>query len=105
MRAFSNVILRGPNSFGRRRISEILRGACPEHYEILRYAQNDKKQRAQNDKGRMVQKRLFKNVVAQFIGQTMPDESGNYKNLEAQYLDFELTTKLIIHLSLALRLK
>ena len=32
MRAFTNVILRSPNEFGRRRISE-----------ILRFAQNDKR--------------------------------------------------------------
>ena len=30
----------------------LLRGACPEHLEILRYAQNDKKRRAQNDRRR-----------------------------------------------------
>ncbi len=28
----------------------LLRGACPEHLEILRYAQNDRKRRARNDK-------------------------------------------------------
>ena len=26
-------------------------GACPEHHEILRYAQNDTKRRTRNDKG------------------------------------------------------
>jgi hypothetical protein len=41
---FSSVILRNPNEFGRRRISE-----------ILRFAQNDKKRRAQNDKKRRAQ--------------------------------------------------
>ena len=30
---------------------------------------------------------LFKNVVAQFIGQFVLDESGNYKNLEVKYED------------------
>jgi len=30
----------------------LLRGACPEHLEILRCAQNDKKRRAQNDRRR-----------------------------------------------------
>ncbi len=29
------------------------RGACPERYEILRYAQNDRKRRARNDTGRI----------------------------------------------------
>jgi hypothetical protein len=29
-------------------------------------------------------KRLFKNVVAQFIGREEPDKSGNYENLEAK---------------------
>jgi len=33
----------------------LLRGACPERREILRYAQNDKKQRAQNGKKRRAQ--------------------------------------------------
>ena len=27
------------------------RGACPEHNEILRYAQNDRERRARNDRG------------------------------------------------------
>jgi hypothetical protein len=27
----------------------LLRGACPERYGILRYAQNDRKRRARND--------------------------------------------------------
>jgi len=27
----------------------LLRGACPEHLEILRYAQNDRRRRARND--------------------------------------------------------
>ncbi len=27
----------------------LLRGACPEHYEILRYTQNDRERRARND--------------------------------------------------------
>ena len=30
---------------------EILHGACLEHYEILRYAQNDKERRVLNDIG------------------------------------------------------
>jgi len=30
-------------------IVRLLRGACPERHEILRYAQNDTKRRAQND--------------------------------------------------------
>ena len=32
-------------------IVRLLRGACPERHEILRYAQNDTKRRARNDKG------------------------------------------------------
>jgi hypothetical protein len=31
------------------RTVRLLRGACPEHLEILRYAQNDRKRRALND--------------------------------------------------------
>ncbi len=31
------------------RIIRLLRGACSERHEILRYAQNDTKRRAQND--------------------------------------------------------
>ena len=30
-------------------IVRLLRGACPERHEILRYAQNDTKRRARND--------------------------------------------------------
>ncbi|GAG57450.1 unnamed protein product, partial [marine sediment metagenome] len=29
------------------------REACPEHYEILRYAQNDRKRGTRNDAGRI----------------------------------------------------
>ena len=31
-------------------IVRLLRGACPERHEILRYAQNDMKRRARNDR-------------------------------------------------------
>ncbi len=36
-------------------IVRLLRGACPEHHEILRYAQNDTKRRAHNDTKRRAQ--------------------------------------------------
>ena len=36
---------------GLKKALEILRGACPERYKILRYAQNDRKRRAQNGSG------------------------------------------------------
>ena len=38
----------------------MLRGACPEHYEILRYAQNDMVRRAQNDMERRAQNDMEK---------------------------------------------
>ncbi len=46
---FSDIILGSPNSFGRRSIFEILRGAHPEHYEVLCFDQDDRERRAQND--------------------------------------------------------
>ncbi len=30
--------------------TRLLRGACPERHEILRFAQNDRKRRARNDR-------------------------------------------------------
>ena len=39
----------------------LLRGACPERQEILRYAQNDTKRRARNDKHAAVKRPSNKN--------------------------------------------
>ncbi len=37
----------------------MLRGACPERHEILRYAQNDTKRRARNDKENFIGSNLM----------------------------------------------
>ena len=43
---------------------------------LLRFARNDNRELLNN----LSSERVFKNVVAQFIGLGMPDKSGNYKD-------------------------